>query len=63
MKFDSKTGLLSPEQEVEIAVRYIETIQHISGKRFEPDLRPRDERIVESTNLILKHLGLKSNRS
>lgn len=59
MKFDPKTGLLSPEQELEVAVRYIETIQHISGKRFEPDLRPRDERIVESTNLILKHLGLK----
>ena len=59
MKFDSKTGLLSPEQELEIAVRYIETIQHISGKRFEPDRRPRDERIVESTNLILKNLGLK----
>jgi phosphoribosylaminoimidazole-succinocarboxamide synthase len=59
MKFDSKTGLLSPEQELEIAVRYIETIQHLSGKRFEPDLRPRDERIVESTNLILKHLDLK----
>ncbi|MBD2015782.1 phosphoribosylaminoimidazolesuccinocarboxamide synthase [Microcoleus sp. FACHB-53] len=59
MKFDSKTGLLSPEQELEVAVRYIETIQHISGKRFEPDLRPRDERIVESTNLILKHLSLK----
>lgn len=60
MKFDAKTGLLSPEQELEIAVRYIETIQHISGKRFEPDRRPRDERIVESTNLILKKLGLKN---
>lgn len=59
MKFAPKTGLLSPEQELEVAVRYIETIQHISGKKFEPDLRPRDERIVESTNLILKHLGLK----
>lgn len=59
MKFDAKTGLLSPEQELEVAVRYIETIQHISGKRFEPDLRPRDERIVESTQLILKSLSLK----
>ncbi len=59
MKFDAKTGLLNPEQELEVAVRYIETIQHISGERFEPDLRPRDERIVESTNLILKSLGLK----
>lgn len=59
MKFDVNTGLLSPEQEVEVAVRYIETIQHISGERFEPDLRLRDERLIESTNLILKRLGIK----
>jgi phosphoribosylaminoimidazole-succinocarboxamide synthase len=59
MKFDAKTGLISPEQELEVAVRYIETIQHISGTRFEPDLRPRDERLIESTHLILKRLGIK----
>lgn len=57
MKFEPKTGFLSPEQELEVAVRYIEAIQHISGKRFQPDLRPRDERIVESTNLILTNLA------
>jgi phosphoribosylaminoimidazole-succinocarboxamide synthase len=59
MHFDHSTGLLNSEQEVEIAVRYIEAIQHLSGTRFEPDLRCRDERIIESTNLILKTLGIK----
>jgi phosphoribosylaminoimidazole-succinocarboxamide synthase len=44
------------EQASEIAVRYIQGLQHLTGKAFEPDLRPRDQRIVESTNLILDHL-------
>ena len=59
MQFDSQTGLLSEEQEIEAAVRYIEAIQHISGERFTPDLRNRDERIIESTNLILRELKIK----
>lgn len=58
MEFDPNTGLLHPDQEVEIAVRYIEAIQHLSGQKFEPDLRARDERIVDSTKLILQTLGL-----
>ena len=56
MDFDPQTGLLSPEQELEVAVRYIEAIQHISGQKFEPDLRSRDQRLIESTELILKTL-------
>lgn len=44
------------EQSNAIAVRYIEGLQHLTGKAFEPDLRPRDQRIIESTNLILDHL-------
>jgi hypothetical protein len=28
----------------------------LTGKTFEPDLRPRDQRIIESTNLILEAL-------
>ena len=44
------------EQSNEIAVRYIQGLQHITGETFEPDLRPRDQRIVESTNLILDAL-------
>jgi phosphoribosylaminoimidazole-succinocarboxamide synthase len=59
MKFDPKTGLISPEQELEVAIRYIEAIEHISGGKFQPDLRARDERIVDSTILILKALGIR----
>ena len=44
------------EQSNEIAVRYIDGLQHLTGKAFEPDLRPRDQRIIESTNLILEAL-------
>ncbi len=44
------------EQANEIAVRYIQGLQHLTGVAFEPDLRPRDQRIVESTNLILDKL-------
>ena len=40
----------------EIAVRYIQGLQLLTGVAFEPDLRPRDQRIVESTNLILDSL-------
>lgn len=46
----------SEEQANEIAVRYILGLQHITGVAFEPDLRPRDERIIESTDLILDSL-------
>jgi phosphoribosylaminoimidazole-succinocarboxamide synthase len=44
------------EQASEISVRYIAGLQLITGKAFEPDLRPRDQRIIESTNLILDYL-------
>ncbi|HAG72475.1 MAG TPA: phosphoribosylaminoimidazolesuccinocarboxamide synthase [Gammaproteobacteria bacterium] len=44
------------DQANEIAVRYIQGLQHLTGEEFSPDLRSRDERIVESTNLILDAL-------
>lgn len=44
------------DQANEIAVRYIQGLQHLTGEEFTPDLRSRDERIVESTNLILDAL-------
>lgn len=44
------------DQANEIAVRYIQGLQHLTGEPFEPDLRPRDQRIIESTNLILDAL-------
>jgi phosphoribosylaminoimidazole-succinocarboxamide synthase len=46
----------SDEQANEIAVRYIDGLQHLTGETFDPDLRPRDQRIVESTNLVLDTL-------
>ena len=51
-----KDQQFSSEQVAEIAVRYIQGVQHLTGKAFEPDLRPRDQRIIESTELILDHL-------
>ena len=46
----------SEDQANEIAVRYIQGLQHLTGEEFVADLRPRDERIVDSTNTILDHL-------
>jgi len=46
----------SEEQANEIAVRYIEGLQHLTSAAFTPDLRPREERIIQSTELILDSL-------
>jgi phosphoribosylaminoimidazole-succinocarboxamide synthase len=46
----------STEQSNEIGVRYIDGLQYLTGQAFQPDLRPRDQRIIESTNLILDSL-------
>lgn len=46
----------SAGQAGEIAVRYIQGLQHLTGEAFEPDLRPRDERVVDSTDRILDAL-------
>ena len=46
----------TPEQQITIAVRYIMGIQNLTGQRFEPDVRDREQRFVEDTNLILDHL-------
>ena len=51
-----KDQQFSDEQADEIAVRYIQGLQHITGEAFEPDLRPRDQRLIDSTNLILDAL-------
>jgi phosphoribosylaminoimidazole-succinocarboxamide synthase len=51
-----KGQVFTPEESDEIAVRYIEGLQHLTGVTFKPDLRPRDQRIIESTNLILDEL-------
>lgn len=49
-------GKFSQEQEIKIAKRYIMGLQHLTREEFKPDLRPRDERIIESTKLILEQL-------
>ncbi|MCH7226033.1 phosphoribosylaminoimidazolesuccinocarboxamide synthase [Haloferula sp. A504] len=51
-----KAQQFSGDEAAEIAVRYIQGLQHLTGKPFAPDLRPRDQRIIESTNLILDAL-------
>ncbi|MDD9888712.1 MAG: phosphoribosylaminoimidazolesuccinocarboxamide synthase [Gammaproteobacteria bacterium] len=51
-----KDQQFTDEQANEIGVRYIQGLQLLTGIGFNPDLRPRDERIVDSTNLILDSL-------
>ena len=53
---DEDNQMFTEEQSKEIATRYIEGYQYLTGKRFVPDLRPREQRIIESVNLILNHL-------
>ncbi|MGE0598824.1 MAG: phosphoribosylaminoimidazolesuccinocarboxamide synthase [Dehalococcoidia bacterium] len=45
------------EQRVAIAVRYVIGIQELLGKRFEPDMRPRDERVVSGLRTIVENLA------
>jgi phosphoribosylaminoimidazole-succinocarboxamide synthase len=51
-----KNQQFTVEQAGEIAVRYIQGLQHLTGNAFEPDLRERDQRIIESTTLVLDTL-------
>jgi phosphoribosylaminoimidazole-succinocarboxamide synthase len=44
------------EQRAQIAVRYILGIQHLLGKRFEPDMRSREERVVSGLQTIVEQL-------
>ena len=53
---NEKGQQFSEEQAGEIAVRYIQGLQLLTGETFTPDLRPRDQRIIESTNLVLDTL-------
>lgn len=56
MVVDEKNQQYTKEQRYEIAIRYIEAIQYITGERFQPDLRNKEERIIETTNKILDYL-------
>jgi phosphoribosylaminoimidazole-succinocarboxamide synthase len=44
------------EQRRVIAARYITGIQELLGKRFEPDTRPRDERVITGLQKIVERL-------
>ncbi|MFC1555851.1 phosphoribosylaminoimidazolesuccinocarboxamide synthase [candidate division KSB1 bacterium] len=46
----------SDDERAKIAVRYIEGIQHLLGIKFEPDMRPRDERMATGLQTILDEL-------
>jgi len=46
----------SDEQRAEIAVRYIEGIQHLLDIRFEPDLRSTEERVVSGLETVVERL-------
>ena len=45
------------EQRIVIAARYVVGIQELLGKRFEPDMRPRDERFVSGLQKVLENLA------
>jgi phosphoribosylaminoimidazole-succinocarboxamide synthase len=53
---DTNKQQFTKEQSNDIAVRYIMGYQYITGKRFIPDIRPREQRIIDSVSIILKHL-------
>ena len=44
------------EQRIAIAARYVVGIQELLGKRFEPDMRPRDERVVSGLRKVVENL-------
>lgn len=44
------------EQRIQIAVRYILGIQHLTGLPFEPDMRTREERIISGLEKIVINL-------
>ena len=53
---EERLQLFNDEQAIKIAVRYIQGLQYLTGEPFEPDLRQRDDRLIDSTNLILDTL-------
>ena len=44
---------LTDEVRIEAARRYIEAFEQVTGRSFEPDLRPPAERIAESIARVL----------
>ena len=46
------------EQARQIAIRYIEGLQNLIGVRFEPDMRPYEQRVIEGLNTVVRELSL-----
>ena len=44
------------EQQAQIAMRYIEGIQHLLGVRFSPDLDSRDDRVIKGLETVVGNL-------
>lgn len=44
------------KQRIVIAARYVVGIQELLGRRFEPDMRPRDERVVSGLQQVMANL-------
>ncbi|MEO9256570.1 MAG: phosphoribosylaminoimidazolesuccinocarboxamide synthase, partial [Tepidiformaceae bacterium] len=44
------------QQRIAIGARYVIGIQELLGKRFEPDMRPRDERVVSGLRHVVENL-------
>lgn len=45
------------EQRIAIGARYVIGIQELLGERFEPDMRPRDERVVSGLKKVVDNLA------
>ena len=46
------------DQRIQIAIRYIEGIQHLLGEKFKPDMKQREERVVSGLKTIVDNLRL-----
>lgn len=47
----------TPEQRAIIGVRYIIGIQELLGKPFEPDMTPRDQRVIKGLETVVRELA------
>ena len=44
------------EQRIKIAIRYYEGVEHITGKRFDPDQRTNKERVISGLEIVIDQL-------
>ncbi len=51
------TDVYTPQQRADIAVRYIMVVQQLLGRRFEPDMTPRDQRVIKGLETVVRELA------